>query len=109
MIQVSFKSDNDNTTSEKSPILLTQPVLVADAITDITAKYSYSNEGPSWFDTPQIPTVANQNCYVKYIITTKYGVVFETVPSVYSQYPKSIVEVTYEYGTSYSTAIAPNI
>ncbi len=109
MIKVSFKSDNDNTTPEKSPILLTQPVLVADSIMNVTAKYSYSNEGSNWFDTPLVPDIDNQTCYVKYIITTKYGTTFETTPGVYSKFPKSISNVTYEYGTSVSTAIIPNI
>jgi hypothetical protein len=105
MIKVSFKSNNDNT-PEKSPILLTQPVLVTDAITDITAKYSNSNEGP-WSDIPPTPTVDDQNCYVKYIITTKYGIVSETVPSVYSQFPKSIVNITSLYGVSDSETNPP--
>ena len=111
MIQVSFKSDNDNTEG-KSPILLTQPVLVADAITNITAKYSYSNDTSDlnlWSDVPLSPTLQDKTCYVVYIISTKYGEIEQTKPGVYSQFPKSISDVTYEYGTSVSTAIIPNI
>ena len=107
MIQVSFKSDNNNT-SEKSPILLTNPVLIADAICGISDKYALSNDAEQWSDNPCNTTIDNQTCYVKYIITTKYGTTFETTPGVYSKYPKSIVGVTYKYGTSDSTESAPN-
>ena len=92
--------------SNNTAAVLGNPVLVADLI-NIETKYSTSTgSDANWQEDPLVPSVDNQIIYKRTTITSDSGVERSTIDTL--QYPKSIVGVTYKYGTSDSTESAPN-